>query len=127
MVCNLCQMQYVGRRKTPFNIRLNTKRKDTNCNSVVTNLIDMRHSLLWNKLITQLILTKIKIILTRREDFRILKLNTLLPIGLNQELKFRFDIYFVLNSDYHLLTIAARKKISLLIAHYEKNIAKKPA
>ena len=120
-------MQYVGRRKTPFNIRLNTKRKDTNCNSVVTNLIDMRHSLLWNKLITQLILTKIKIILTRREDFRILKLNTLLPIGLNQELKFRFDIYFVLNSDYHLLTIAARKKISLLIAHYEENIAKKPA
>ena len=127
MVCNLCKMQYVGRRKTPFNIRLKTKRKDSNCNSVVTNLIDMRHSLLWNKLITQLILTKIKIILTRREDFRILKLNTLFPIGLNQELKFRFDIYFVLNSDYHLLTIAARKKKSLLIAHYEKNIAKKPA
>ena len=30
MECSLCQIQYVGKAETPFNIRLNNHRKDAN-------------------------------------------------------------------------------------------------
>ena len=100
MKCILCKIQYVGKAETPFNIRLNNHRKDTNSNNLkaVTASIHFKQSdHNFNKhatftLIEEINYTiytdidKIKIRLKRREDFWILKLDTLTTKGLNQEL-----------------------------------------
>ena len=96
MECSLCKIQYVGKRETPFNIRLNSHRKDANGNNPKTILVSIhfkqpghnfnKHAKfkLNNTIDTDI--DTIKIRLRRREDFWILKLDTLTPKGLNQEL-----------------------------------------
>ena len=100
MKCTLCKIQYVGKAETPFNIRLNNHRKDANDNNpkAIPPSIhfkqpghnfnkDARFTLIEqiNNIITTDIDT-IKIRVKRTEDFWILKLDTLSPKGLNQEL-----------------------------------------
>ena len=100
MECSLCKIQYVGKRETPFNIRLNSHRKDANGNNPKTILVSIHfkqpghnfHKHVKFTLIEQINSTintevdTIKIRLKIREDFWILKLDTLTPKGLNQEL-----------------------------------------
>ena len=100
MKCTLCKIQYVGKAETPFNIRLNNHRKDANDNNskAIPPSIhfkqpghnfnkDARFTLIEqiNNIITTDIDT-IKISVKRTEDFWILKIDTLSPKGLNQEL-----------------------------------------
>jgi len=99
MECTLCKLQYVGKAETPFNIRLNNHRKDATGNNQKAIPASMHfkqtgHN--FNKhakftLIEQIKNTTtdkdtIRATLKRREDFWILKLDTLTPKGLNQEL-----------------------------------------
>ena len=98
MECNLCKIQYVGKSETSFNIRLNNHRKDTkNTKSIPADSHFRKpgHDFTKNArfiLIEQLnnIENKskesLRLILKRREDFWIKKLETLKPKGLNQEL-----------------------------------------
>ena len=100
MECTLCKVQYVGKAETPFNIQLNNHRKDANGNNpkaIPTSTYFKQPGYNFNKhakftLIEQINKTintdidKIKIRLKRKEDFWILKLDTLTPKGLNQEL-----------------------------------------
>ena len=98
MECASCRVQYDGKAETAFNIRLNNDRKDVNNpKSIPTDLHFKKHGHSFNLhakfiLIEQLsnIHTTdkniLKFRLKRREDFRIQKLKTLTPTGLNQEL-----------------------------------------
>ena len=100
MECTLCKIQYLGKAETPFNIRLNNHRKDANGNNpkaipASIHLKQPSHNFnkyakftlkeQFNKTINTDIDT-IKIRLKRREDFWILKFDTLTSKGLNQEL-----------------------------------------
>ena len=98
MECILCKIQYVGKSETPFNLRLDNHRKDVNnpkaipaCNHFKMHGHNfMKHAKF--TLIEQL--TEIsnvrkdtlKLRLKRLEDFWIIKLETLAPKRLNQEL-----------------------------------------
>ena len=96
MECTLCKIEYVGKAETPFNIRLNNLRKDSNGNNPKAlpasihfkqpdhNFNKHAKFKLNNTIDTDI--DTIKIRLRRREDFWILKLDTLTPKGLNQEL-----------------------------------------
>ena len=91
MKCTPCKIQYVGKTETPFNIRLNNHRKDAHSNSpkaipAPINFKQASHN--FNKhakfilieQINNIINTDIdtmKIRLKKREDFWILKLDTL--------------------------------------------------
>ena len=98
MECALCKIQYVGKAKTPLNIRINNHRKDVNNPKSIPSNFHFRkpeHSLNLHAkftLIEQLsnIHTTdkktLQFRLKRREDFWIKKLETLTPKGLNQEL-----------------------------------------
>ena len=98
--CTLCKIQYVGKAETPFNIQLNNHKKDANSNNtkaIPASIHFKQPGHNFNKhvkftLIEQINNTintdidTIKIRLKRREDFCILKLDTLTLIGLNEEL-----------------------------------------
>ena len=96
----LCKIQYLEKAETPFNIRVNNYQKDANGNNpkaIPTSIHFKQPGHNFNKhekftLIAQINNTInndkdiIKIRLKRREDFWILKLDTLTLKGLNQEL-----------------------------------------
>ena len=96
--CILCKIQYVGKSETPFNLRLNNHRKDVNnpkatpaCNHFkIYGHNFMKHAkfTLIEELteISNVSKDTVKLRLKRREDFWIIKLETLAPKGLNQEL-----------------------------------------
>ena len=94
----ICKIQYVVKSETPFNLRLNNHRKDVNnpkaipaCNHFKMHGHNfMKHTKF--TLIEQLTeISKVgkdtlKLQLKRLEDFWIIKLETLAPKGLKQEL-----------------------------------------
>ena len=98
MECILCKIQYVGKSKTPFNLRLNNHRKDVYNPKVIPACNHFKihgHNFMKHAKFTLIEqLTEIsnvskgtlRLWLKRREDFWIIKLETLAPKGLNQEL-----------------------------------------
>ena len=100
MECTLCKIQYIVKAETPFNMQLNNHTKDSNGSSPKAILLTIHfkqpgHS--FNKYANFILMGQIsntinteidtmKIKLKRREDFWILKLDTLTLKGLNQEL-----------------------------------------
>ena len=95
--CLKCQIQYVGKSETEFNIRLNNHRKDVTWKYSIPALnhfnIEGHNFNIHLKfvLIGQLNQTNLEILTLRkqlkiRKDFWILKLETLYPKGLNREL-----------------------------------------
>ena len=100
MECTLSKLQYVGKAEIPFNIRLNNHRKDAignNPKAIPASIHFKQPGRNFNKhakfTLTEQInntintdIDTIKTRLKRREDFWILKLDTLTPEGLNQGL-----------------------------------------
>ena len=99
MECILCKIQYVGKSETPFNLRLNNHRKDVYnpkaipaCNHFKIHGHNfMKHAkfTLIEQLteISNVSKDTLRLRLKRRfKDFWIIKLKTLAPKGLNQEL-----------------------------------------
>ena len=98
MECILCKIQYVGKSETPFNLRLNNHRKDVYnpkaipaCNHFkIHGHKFMKHAKFTpiEQLaeISNVSKDTLRLRLKRREDFWIIKLETLAPKGLNQEL-----------------------------------------
>lgn len=96
--CILCNIQYVGKSETPFNIRLNNHRKDVNSPKAIPACLHFRkerHNFLKHARFTlieelsekdNISKETLKLRLKQRENFWILKLQTLTPKGLNQEL-----------------------------------------
>ena len=96
MECKRCKIQYVGKSETSFNLRLNNHRKDVTRKSIPASnhFDDKDHKferdakfILIEKLKTQnadkeILRKRLKV----RENFWILKLETLHPKGLNREL-----------------------------------------
>ena len=91
-------MQYVGKSETPFNLRLNNHRKDVYNPKAIPACHHFKihgHNFMKHTKFTLIEqLTEIshvskhilRLRLKRREDFWIIKLKTLAPKGLNQEL-----------------------------------------
>ena len=79
--CRICQLQYVGKSETSFNIRLNNQR-----DGKLNFQGDAKFTLI--EQITKGFTTteELPLLLKKRENFRILELKTLYPDGLNQEL-----------------------------------------
>ena len=93
----LCKMEYVGKAETTFNLRLNKHRKETKKpNSILAckHFQEQGHN--FNKHANFIIIDRLvnlygskealRAMLVVRENFWILKLKTLVPFGLNQEL-----------------------------------------
>ena len=94
--CPVCQLQYVGKSETSFNIRLNNHRKDSkNKNPILAckHFQNSNHNFQSDSkfaLIEQIMKTftttkQLRVLLKKPENFWILKLKTLYPDGLNQE------------------------------------------
>ena len=94
--CRFCQLQYVGKCKTSFDIRLNNHRKDSkNKNPILSckHFQNSNHNFQRDAkftLIKQIAKNlynyrKLRLLLKKRENFWILKLKTLNTDGLNQE------------------------------------------
>ena len=98
LACNICNIQYVGKSETTFNIRLNNHRKDVkdsnalpadkhftlpgndfNKNARFTLIEKLANT---NKVVTETLRERLK----HRENFWIIELRTLTPTGLNKEL-----------------------------------------
>ena len=99
MKCTLCDIQYIGKSETQFNLRLNNHRKDINRQNAP--LLDQHFKLLGHNfnqhakfnLIEQVDNINIDkdlatLRLKNREDFRILRLKTLQLDDFNAELNF---------------------------------------
>ena len=98
MECILCKIQNVGKSKTPFNLRLNNHRKDVNKLKAISACNHFKihgHNFMKHTKFTPIqSLTEIsnkstdtrRLQLKRQEDFWIIKLQTLAPKKLNQEL-----------------------------------------
>ena len=98
MECILCKIQYVGKSDTPFNLKPNNHRKDVNNPKAITACNHfkmhgdkfMKHArfTVIEQLpeISNVSKGTLRLWLKRREDFWIIKLETLAPKGLNQEL-----------------------------------------
>ena len=99
MECRKCKIQYVGKTKTAFNVRLNKHRSDAAHPTPTTipgdlHFTNPHHNFLNDAKFTIIeeIKGKSKLIeekdniLLKRENFWITKLKTLKPLGLNQEL-----------------------------------------
>ena len=99
MECRKCNMQYVGKSETKFNIRLNNHRKDSynpKNDTIPACIHYSKNNHDFNRDAMFTILEKIKDetlpperkrkILMKRENFWITKLKTLQPNGLNHEL-----------------------------------------
>ena len=76
--CYICSIQYVGKSETPFNISLNNHRKD------VKNLNAIPPCKHFNKHVHEFKTFNER--LKHRENFWIMKLDTLAPLGLNPDL-----------------------------------------
>ena len=93
--CRICQLQYVGKSGTPFNIRLNNPRKDPKSQASILeckyfneqNYSFQQHAefTLIEQIKKQTTAEETRTLLKRRENFWVLKLKTLYPDGLNQE------------------------------------------
>ena len=97
MECILCKMQYVGKAKTAFNLRLNNHRKDTKkSNSILVCKHFQGKGHYFNKHAEFIIIDKLlnlhgskeelQEMLVIDENFWIQKLKALVPFGRNQEL-----------------------------------------
>ena len=98
MECILCKIQYAGKSETPLNLRLNNHKKDVNNPKVIRACHHFKkhgHNFMKHAKFTLIEqLTKISNVskdtlslrLKWQEDFWIIKLETLAPKGLNQEL-----------------------------------------
>ena len=95
--CGICQLQYVGKSEASFNIRLKNHRKDSkNKNPILAckHFQNSNHNFqrdakfTLTAQITKSFTTteQLRLLLKKRENFWILKLKTLYPDGLNQEL-----------------------------------------
>ena len=96
MECILCQVQYVGKAESAFNLRLNNHRKDTKQpNSILACKHFQKQGHNFNKHVKFIIIDKVvnlhgfkealQEMLVIRENFWIQKLKTLVPFGPNQE------------------------------------------
>ena len=85
MECILCKIQCLGKWETPFSLRLNNHKKDVNNPKAIPGC---NHFKLIEQLteISKVSKDTLRLRLKRREDFWIIKLKTLAPKGLNQEL-----------------------------------------
>ena len=97
MECELCNIQYVGKAETAFNIRLNNHRKDVKDPKAIPadkHFNQTGHN--FNKHAKFILIEQLQNIdktssetlkdrLKKREKFWINKLKTLTPLGLNQE------------------------------------------
>ena len=90
-------MEYVGKAETTFNLRLNKHRKETKKpNSILASKHFQEQGHNFNKHANFIVIDKLvnlygskealRAMLVVRENFWILKLKTLVPFGLNQEL-----------------------------------------
>ena len=98
MECILCKIQYVGKSETPLNLRLNNHRKDVYnlkaipaCNHFKIHGHNFKKHMKFTLIeqlmeISNLSKDNLRPWLKRREDFWIIKLETLAPKELNQEL-----------------------------------------
>ena len=94
--CRICKLQYVGKSEIPFNIPLNNHRKDTKSQASILackHFSEQNHKYqqhaefnLIEQIKKQTITEETRALLTRRGNFWVLKLKTLYPDGLNQEL-----------------------------------------
>ena len=96
--CYICDIQYVGKSETPFNIRLSNHRKDVkNPNAIPACKHFNRHDHDFNNHGKIIIIEQLRNIRTtstetlkerlkQRENFWIMKLEALAPLGLNQDL-----------------------------------------
>ena len=98
MECISCKIKYVAKSETPFNLRLNNHKKDVNSSKAipVCNLLKMRihnfmkhakFTLIENSMdISNVSKATLRLLLKQREDFWIIKPETLAPEALNQKL-----------------------------------------
>ena len=96
--CDICNIEYVGKSETLFNVRLNNHRKDVkNPNVIPVSKHFNQHDHEFNNHGKIIIIEQIRNIYTTStealrerlkhwENFWILKLETLAPLGLNQDL-----------------------------------------
>ena len=117
MKCILCKIQYVGKSEIPFNLKLNNHRKDVNNPKAISACSHFKihgHNFMKHAKFTLIgQLTKIsnvskdtlRLRLKLREDFWIIKLETIAPKGLNQELNnvkspiTAFSVHLILTFD----------------------------
>ena len=96
MQCRICQLQYVGKSETYFNIRLNNHRNDSkNKNPILARKHfqnsnhnfqrDAKFTLIEEITKSFTTIEQLRLLLKKRKNFRILKLKTLYTDGLNQE------------------------------------------
>ena len=93
--CYICNIQYVGKSETPFNIRLHNHRKDVkNTNAIPAYKHFNRHDHDFKNHGKIIIIEQLRNICTtstetlkerlkQQENFWIMKLETLVPLGLN--------------------------------------------
>ena len=96
--CYICNIQYVGKSETPFNIRLHNHRKDVkNTNAIPAYKHFNRHDQDFKNHGKIIIIEQLRNIcatstetlkerLKQQENFWIMKLETLAPLGLNGDL-----------------------------------------
>ena len=94
--CRICQLQYVGKSETPFNIRLSNLGKDAKLQASILSwkhFNNQNHNFqqhaeftLIEQIKKQRTAEETRILLKRRAKFWVLKQKTLYPDGLDQEL-----------------------------------------
>ena len=94
--CRICQLQYVGKSETPFNIRLSNLGKDAKLQASILSwkhFNNQNHNFqqhaeftLIEQIKKQRTAEETRILLKRRANFWVLKQKTLSQDGLNQEL-----------------------------------------
>ena len=123
--CYICNIQYVGKSETSFNIRLNNHRKNVKNPSTIL-------ACKYGKFITIEQLRNIRTTSTetlkerlkQRENFWIMKLKTLAPHGLNEDLNwiyfmqtFRSLPFFVVAALCSKITDISREMTSNILQH----------
>ena len=94
--CHICQLQYVGKSETPFNIRLSNLGKDAKLQASILSwkhFNNQNHNFqqhaeftLIEQIKKQRTAEETRILLKRRANFWVLKQKTLYPVGLIQEI-----------------------------------------
>ena len=94
--CRICKLQYIGKSEIPFNIHLNNHRKDAKSQASILafkHFSEQNHKYqqhaeftLIEQIKKQTTTEETRTLLKRRENFWVLKLKTLYPDWLNQEL-----------------------------------------